>query len=177
MVTIITCTVFTLLSDAKFCYYYFASCDQRNTFLIYVSILVSIWKCACAAMAVGRKFSGARKMLIFLYVHILCCSIFHKNFKKMSNVLNWQQLYVCSEVVKAKISVFRFKRQRHVKQRPLANSIKLIVGCRLLLYIQYSIILIKLSGDIEINHGPTCSGVGRSIIGGGGGAIFIYSCS
>jgi hypothetical protein len=57
--------------------------------------------------------------------------------------------------MKAKIVSNGFKRRRKVKQRPLANSLKLALGCRLLLYVLFSVFLIKLSGVVEINPGPT----------------------
>ena len=75
--------------------------------------------------------------------------------KNTSSVFTWQELYVCSEVMKAKIFSNGFKRRRKVKQRPLANSLRLALGCRLLLYALFSVFLIKLSGDVEINPGPT----------------------
>ena len=75
--------------------------------------------------------------------------------KNTSSVSTWQELYVCSEVMKAKIFSNGFKRRRKVKQGPLANSLKLALGCRLLLYALFSVFLIKLSGDVEINPGPT----------------------
>ncbi|CAB4030809.1 Hypothetical predicted protein [Paramuricea clavata] len=75
--------------------------------------------------------------------------------KNTPSVSTWQELYVCSEVMKAKIFSNDFKRRRKVKQRPLANSLKFALGCRLLLYALFSVFLIKLSGDVEINPGPT----------------------
>ena len=67
-----------------------------------------------------------------------------------------------SEVVKAKIFTDGFKRRQKLKQRPLANSLKLALGYRLLLNDQFSMLLIKLSGDIEINPGPTSNAVQMS---------------
>ncbi len=60
-------------------------------------------------------------------------------------------------IIKVKIFTNDFKRQRKFKQRPLANSVKLTLGLRLLLYALYSVFLIKLSGDVEINPGPQCN--------------------
>ena len=105
-------------------------------------------------MAVSRKFSGSRKMLILLYIHKVCCGLFYINIKKTSSVSTCQEFYVCSDVVKAKIFINGFRRRRIAKQRPLANSLKLFLCCRLLLYALYSVFLIKLSGDAEINPGP-----------------------
>ena len=87
-----------------------------------------------AVMAVIRKFCGLRKMLIFLQIHITCCGLIYTNVKNKSSVCTWQEFYVCSEVVKAKIFVNGFKRQQKVKLQPLANLFKLAPGCRLLLY-------------------------------------------
>ena len=113
-------------------------------------------------MAVSRKFSGSRKMLIFLCIHIICCGLFNSNIKNKSSVSTCQELYVCSEVVKAKIFTDGFKRRQKLKQRPLANSLKLALGFRLLLYAQFSMLLIKLLVDIEINSGPTSNAVQMS---------------
>ena len=41
-----------------------------------------------------------------------------------------------------------------MKKRPLTNILKLALVCRFLLYALFSVFLIKLSGDIEINPGP-----------------------
>ena len=73
--------------------------------------------------------------------------------KKTTRVTNWQELYVSSDLLKVKIFTNGFKRQQKFKQRPLANSTKLIFRLRrLLLYALYSVFLIKLSGNVEINQ-------------------------
>ena len=110
---------------------------------------------ASTAMAVRRKSSGSQKILIFLYIHIVSCGLFYTSMKHRSSVSTWQEFYVCSEVVKAKIFNNGFKRRRKNKQRVLPNSLKLALGCRLLLYALFSVFLIKLSGDVEINPGPS----------------------
>ena len=56
--------------------------------------------------------------------------------------------------VEAKIFISSVKRRQKVELRPLANSFKVALGCRLLLYALFSVFLIKLSGDVEINPGP-----------------------
>ena len=105
-------------------------------------------------MAVSRKFQAARKILIFVHIQLLCRALFDIKLKKTTRVINWKELYVWSDLIKVKIFTSGFKRQRKFKLRPFANSIKLILGLRLLLYALYSVILIKLSGDVEINPGP-----------------------
>ena len=105
-------------------------------------------------MAFSRKLRGARKILIFVCTRILCCALFDIKLKKTTRVTNWQELYVSSDLLKVKIFTNGFERQRKFKQRPLANSAKLILRLRLLLYDLYSVFLIKLSGDVEINPGP-----------------------
>ena len=75
--------------------------------------------------------------------------------KHRSSVSTWQEFYVCSEVVKAKIFNNGFKRRRKNKQRVLPNSLKLALGCPLILYALFSVFLIKLSGNVEINPGPS----------------------
>ena len=105
-------------------------------------------------MAASRKVQAARKILIFMYIQILCCALFGIKLKKTTKVTNWQELYVCSDLIKIKIITNGFKRQRTFKQPPFANSVKLLLGLRLLLYALYSVILIKLSGDVELNPGP-----------------------
>ena len=42
--------------------------------------------------------------------------------------------------------------------RTLVNALKLIIGLRLILYALYSVFVIKLSGDVEINPGPKSDG-------------------
>ena len=61
---------------------------------------------------------------------------------------------MCSEVVKAKILTCSFKRGKKVKKQPLQTSFKLLLGCRILLYALYSVFLIYLSGDVELNPRP-----------------------
>ena len=78
---------------------------------------------------------GQREKFNFLrtyYIQIFCCALFDTRLKKMTRVTNWQELYVSSDLLKVKIFANGFKRQRKLKQRPLANSTKLIL--RLLLY-------------------------------------------
>ena len=87
-------------------------------------------------------------------IRILCCALFDIKLKKTTRVTNWQELYVSSDLLKVKIFTNGFKRQRKFRQRPLAYSTKLILRLRLLLYAFYSVFLIKLSGDVEINPGP-----------------------
>ena len=105
-------------------------------------------------LCTGYKLQGARKILIFVYIKVLCCAIFDIKLKKTTRVTNWQELYVCSDNLKVKIFTNGSKRQRKFKQQRLANSTKLLLGLRLLLYVLYSVFLIKLSGDVEINPGP-----------------------
>ena len=89
-----------------------------------------------------------------MYIQILCWALFGIKLKKTTKVTNWQELFVCSDLIKIKINTNGFKRQRKFKQPPCANSVKLLLGLRLLLFALYSMILIKLSGDVEPNPGP-----------------------
>ena len=61
---------------------------------------------------------------------------------------------MCSEVVKVEISTCGFQRRKKIKQKPLGSLLKLVLGCRILLYALYSLFLIYLSGDVELNPGP-----------------------
>ncbi len=133
---------------------------EWDTFCILTIILIYlefISNARARAMAVSRKIHGARKILFFMYIQVLCCGLFDINLKKTTRVTSWQELYVCLDHIKVKIFTNDFKRQRKFKQRPLANSVKLTLGLRLLLYALYSVFLIKLSGDVEINPGPQCN--------------------
>ena len=61
---------------------------------------------------------------------------------------------MCSEVVKVEISTCGFQRRKKIKQKPLGSVLKLVLGCRILLYALYSLFLIYLSGNVELNPGP-----------------------
>ena len=91
-------------------------------------------------MAVSRKFQAARKILIFVHIQLLWCVLFDVKLKKTTRIINWRELYVWSDLIKVKIFTSGFKRQRKFKLRPFATV--------------YSVFLIKLSGDVEINPGP-----------------------
>ena len=107
-------------------------------------------------MAVGRKISGSRNLILFICIYIILCGIFNSKTRKTSSISIWEKLCVCVEVPNA-INFFKaFKRRRTLKQRPLANRLKLIIGLRFILYTSYSVFLIMLSGDVEINPGPRC---------------------
>ena len=107
-------------------------------------------------MAVGRKISGSRNLVLFICIYIILCGIFNSKTRKTSRISIWEKLCVCVEVTNA-INFFKaFKRRRTSKQRPLANRLKLIIGLRFILYTSYSVFLIMLSGDVEINPGPRC---------------------
>ena len=84
----------------------------------------------------------------------MCCGLIYTNVKNTSSAGAWQEFYVCSKVVKAKIFINGLKRWQKVELRPLANSFKLALRCRLLLYALFSVFLIQLSAEVEINTGP-----------------------
>ncbi len=105
-------------------------------------------------MADSRKISGSRKLILFTYIYVVFCGIFQLKTCKTSSTFTWEELYVCVEVRRAKNYSKAFKRRRTSKHRPLANPLKLILGLRLLLFASYSVFLIMLSGDVEINPGP-----------------------
>ena len=107
-------------------------------------------------MAVGRKISGSRDLILFIYIYMILCGIFNSKTRKTSSISIWEKLCVCMELTNA-INFFKaFKRRRTLKQRPLANRLKLIIGLRFILYTSYSVFLIMLSGGVEINPGPRC---------------------
>ena len=107
-------------------------------------------------MAVSRKISGSRNLVLFICIYIILCGIFNSKTRKTSRISIWEKLCVCVEVTNA-INFFKaFKRRRTSKQRPLANRLKLIIGLRFILYTSYSVFLLMLSGDVEINPGPRC---------------------
>ena len=74
--------------------------------------------------------------------------------KITANFSTWYELYVCSEVLKFQISTCGFKRRKKTKRKPLGDLLKLVLGCRILLYVLYLLFLIYLSGDVELNPGP-----------------------
>ena len=115
-------------------------------------------------MAVGRKISGSRKLILFAYIYVVICGIFHPKTCTTTNVFTWQSFYVCIEVTKVKRFNNVVKRRRASKQRPLINALKLILGLRLILYVLYAVFFIKLSGDVEINPGPKDDAI-RSVKG------------
>ena len=105
-------------------------------------------------MAVSRRLRGMQKILIFLRIYILCCGLFHNKSNITTNFSTWHELYVCSEVVKVEISTCDFQRRKKIRRKPLGSLLKLVLGCRILLYALYSLFLIYLSGDVELNPGP-----------------------
>jgi hypothetical protein len=107
-----------------------------------------------AIMAGSRKISGSRKLMLFTYIYVVFCGIFYLKTCKTTSTSTWEELYVCVEVTRAINYSKAFKRRRTSKQRTLANPLKLILGLRLMLYASYSVFLIMLSGDVEINPGP-----------------------
>ena len=70
------------------------------------------------------------------------------------NVPVCQMLYLSNDVTRIKKHFLGAKRRRISKQRPLANPLKVGVALRLFLHVLYTVFLIKLSGDVEINPGP-----------------------
>ena len=107
-------------------------------------------------MAVGRKISGSRNLILFICIYIILCEIFNSKTRKTSSISIWEKLCVCVEVTNA-INFFKaFKRRGTLKQRPLENRLKLIIGLCFILCTFYSVFLIMLSGDVEINPGPRC---------------------
>ena len=115
-------------------------------------------------MAVGQKISGSRKLILFAYIYVVICGIFHPKTCTTTNVFTWQSFYVCIEVTKVKRFNNVVKRRRASKQRPLINALKLILGLRLILYVLYAVFFIKLSGDVELNPGPKDDAI-RSVKG------------
>ena len=107
-----------------------------------------------AIMAGSWKISGSRKLMLFTYIYVVFCGIFYLKTCKTTSTSTWEELYVCVEVTRAINYSKAFKRRRTSKQRTLANPLKLILGLRLMLYASYSVFLIMLSGDVEINPGP-----------------------
>ena len=97
-------------------------------------------------MPVIRKCCGSRKIIIFLHIHIMCCGLIYTNIKNTPSAGAWQEFYVCSKVVTAKIFINGLKRWQKVELRTLANSFKLALRCRLLLYALFSVFLIQVSG-------------------------------
>jgi hypothetical protein len=105
-------------------------------------------------MAVGRNFSGSRKLILFAYIYVVICGIFHPKTCTSTSVSTWQSFYVCIEVTRVKRFNNVVKRRRASKQRPLIIALKLILGLRLILYVLYTVFFIKLSRDVETNPGP-----------------------
>ena len=105
-------------------------------------------------MVVSRNFFGSRKLILFAYAYIAICEIFHPKTCISEIVPTWQRFYVCIEDTRVK----RFnhdmtKRRQSSKQRSSINALKLINGLRLIIYVMYSVFVIKLSGDVEITQG------------------------
>ena len=75
-------------------------------------------------MAVSRKFSGSRKKLTLLYIHIVCCGSFYKNMKKTSNV-SFELMTVSNPLPKVKRSVFDYRRADFEGLRAYLRSINL----------------------------------------------------
>ena len=53
-------------------------------------------------MAVSRNYSGSRKLILFAYINVIICGIFHPKTSISKNVPSWQRFFVCTEVIRVK---------------------------------------------------------------------------
>ena len=94
---------------------------------------------------------------LLLYIYITLCGLYvPKNCYVPNNCSNFVQqhaiFYICKEIATTNImSLVKYGcRRKREKRKSLPNSSKVFFGCRLLLYAIFAVLVISISGDVEL---------------------------
>ena len=76
-------------------------------------------------MSDSRNYSGSRKLILFAYINVIICGIFHPKTCISKNVPSWQRFFVCTEVIRVKRFNYVDKRRReNLRIRCIIHHIK-----------------------------------------------------
>ena len=108
---------------------------------------------ACAAMAVGRGILRSFSLVLILYIYLILGGITFKNKRILYTISNLAITFISKELASQR-PLFNGICCKGKSIKPLPIVKVLLVGIRLLGIKNEAVILLKLSGDIELNPCP-----------------------